>query len=118
MDPTEPSSKHSAPRTIVITNESFAYGNIEAWMNIIRSYMEVHPRHSVTLLYEDEPIQNVTALFKMERPVNREGFKVMVSAPDEDLRHVSKLYRLLVEGAGPDYSKFLQREIHRTLRLF
>ena len=118
MEPGYTPPKESPPRRIVIENDAFGYSNLEAWLNIIRSYKELHPRHQVILRYHGEAVQNVMYLFKLGKPVDHNGFEVSVAAPDEDFQHVAKLYRLLVEGAGPDYGKFIVREVHRTLKLF
>lgn len=118
MERTSTRATQTAPRRIVITADHFAYANIEAWMNIIRSYKQVHPNHEVTLLYQGEPTKNVQYLFRLNKPVNRDGFELVVGAPAEEQKDVAKLYRLLVEGAGADYQKFLDRELYRTLKLF
>ncbi len=118
MERTSTRATQTAPRRIVITVDHFAYANIEAWMNIIRSYKAVHPNHEVTLMYEGEAAKNVQYLFKLGRPVNRDGFELVVGAPADEHKDVAKLYRLLVEGAGPDFEKFLNRELYRTLKLF
>lgn len=118
MEPTSPSKKQSAPRKIEIRNDHFGFVNIEAWLNIIRSYKALHPRHEVTILYEGETLQNKISLFKLERPVNMDGFFLVVSADDQDLVHVPKLHRLLVEGGSPKCDKFIQRELHQILDLF
>ena len=118
MEPSATPVKQSAPRRIVVTNDHFQFGNIEAWINIIRSYKETNPDHVVTILYNDEPIRNITSLFKMPRPIRRDAFQLVVSANDQNLDAVPKLYRLLVEGAGPDFRKFLLRDIHQVLKLF
>ena len=118
MEGTSNRATQTAPRRIVITVDHFAFANIEAWMNIIRSYKAVYPNHQVTLLYQGEPARNVQYLFRLGRPVNRDGFELVVGAPADEQKDVAKLYRLLVEGAGPDYEKFLDRELYRTLKLF
>ena len=108
----------SPPRKIEIDNEAFGYGNIEAWANIIRSYRELHPQHHVLLLYHSQPVANLTALFKLGKEVDRDAFQLSVAAQDKDFQHLNKLHRLLVEGAGPDFQKFLVPELHRVLKLF
>jgi len=118
MEPQDTPPVQSPPRKIVIDNEAFGYGNIEAWANIIRSYREQHPQHLVLLLYHSEPVVNLTMLFKMGKPVDRDAFQLSVAARDQDFRHLAKLHRLLVEGAGPDFQKFLVPELHRVLKLF
>jgi hypothetical protein len=106
------------PRAIVVTNKALAYGNIEAWINIIESYRRRHPEHRVSILYEGEPVNNLVSLFKMQRGSSDDAFKLVVAAPDKNLKDVPKLYRLLVEGAGPDYERFIQKEAFKVLTLF
>ena len=107
----------TAPRTIVISNEELVHGNIEAWMNIIASYKERHPEHAVVIHYEGEPVNNLQTLFRKEQP-NKEAFQLVVEAPDGFLKDVPKLFRLLVEGAGPNYRRFIEKELHKVLELF
>jgi len=107
-----------APRDIVISNPEFTNGNVEAWINIIDSYREVHPDHHVIILYEGEIVNNMISLFKLEGPPNRQGFQMTVRAPDGNWKDVAKLYRLLVEGASPNFHKFIGKEMYRVLKLF
>lgn len=107
----------TAPRTIVVTNDELVHGNIEAWMNIIASYAERHPEHVVLIYYEGEPVNNLQTLFRKESP-NKEAFQLVVETPDGFLKDVPKLFRLLVEGAGPNYGRFIQKELHKVLDLF
>lgn len=118
MEPTESPKASSKPRTIVISDDHFGFANMEAWLNIIRSYQAKHPRHQVHLSYEGEEIRNLKYLFKMERPVSPTGFKCYISTVDQNLKDFPKLIRLLVEGAGPNHGTFLTRELNRVLNLF
>lgn len=108
----------TAPRDIVITNPNFEYGNVEAWINVIESYRQSHPDHEVVILYEGVAVQNMISLFKMETEPNRQGFQMMVKAPDSNWKDVAKLYRLLVEGASPNFRKFIGKEMYQVLKLF
>lgn len=118
MTDAEQTSHQTAPRDIVITNSELVYGNIEAWMNIIESYQESHPHHHVEILYEGEPVHNMRTLFKFDTPPNRNAFQLVVKAPDANWKDVPKLYRFLVEGASPNYHRFIQKEMYQVLRLF
>jgi len=106
------------PRKLTIANDHFSYANVEAWLNIIRSYMALHPRHEVIIHYEGETIQNNLNLFKLERPINEDGFEMTVHVNDGDETHVTKLFRLLVEGGGPNHNQFIRKELHQILDLF
>ena len=115
---TEKTVNKTAPREIVVTNSVLEYGNIEAWTNIIASYQQRHPEHQVIILYEGEPVSSVVSLFKLGKNLNPHGFQMAVAAADTEWKDVPKLYRYLVEASGPGFGKFLQREIHRVLKLF
>ena len=106
------------PREIVITNDALEFGNIEAWSNVIASYGQKHPDHQVIILYEGEVVHSVITLFKRSPNLNTHGFKLVVAAPDSNWKDVPKLYRYLVEGAGPNFNRFIHREIHQVLKLF
>ena len=118
MESIEVPPKQSPRRRIVIDNEAFGMGNVEAWANIIRSYKALHPEHHVLLFYEGLQVSSMTYLFKLGRPVNRGHFEMSVAAPDQNFAHLPKLYRLLVEGASAEYQQFIVPELHRTLKLF
>ncbi len=107
----------TAPRTIVISNAELVHGNIEAWMNIIASYRERHAAHNVVIIYEGEPVNNLQTLFR-KGPPNKEAFQLVVEAPDGYLKDVPKLFRLLVEGAGANYRRYIEKELHKVLDLF
>ena len=108
----------TAPRDIVVTNRDFTYANVEAWKNIIESYLQNHPEHDVAILYEGKTLANLIALCKMEAQPNRHGFQMVVTAPDKNLKDVPKLYRFLVEGAGPNFARFIEKEMYQVLKLF
>ena len=117
-EPTEKPIHQTVPREIVVTNSTLEYGNIEAWTNIIASYRQQHPDHEVVILYEGDKVHNVVSLFKKGGALNPQGFQMAVAAPDANWKDVPKLYRYLVEGAGPSYTKFIQKEIYQVLNLF
>lgn len=118
MEPFYTPPPHSPLRRIVIENEAFSFGNFEAWGNIIRSYEQAHPGHRVLLVYQGEPVQSLTYLFKLGKSLDLGAFEVAVAGEDRDFRDAGKLLRLLVEASGPGYERFIIREIHRTLKLF
>ena len=105
-------------RKIPVEHPDFGFGNVEAWANILRSYRAAFPTHEVTLYYESKPVQNLTYLFKLGHAVDRAKFELAVAATEETRKPVAKLVRLLIEGAGPNYARFLGRELHQTLDLF
>jgi hypothetical protein len=114
----EKPSFRTVPREIVVTNRALEYGNIEAWSNIISSYRQLHPDHEVTILYEGEPVNSILSLYKLGDSVNLMGFQLVVSAPDASWKDVPKLYRHLVEGASVHFQKYIEKDLHRVLKLF
>lgn len=107
----------STPRTIPISN-ILEFGNIEAWMNIIQSYKAAHPGHTVSILYQDQTVLNLVRLYRLRDSLSHDEFQLLVRAPDDDRKDVKKLFRLMVEGAGPNYKAFINKELYRVLTLF
>lgn len=118
MEPSEKPTQQTAPRDIVITNDSLDYGNIEAWTNVIASYTQKHPDHNVLIFYEGEQVMSMVSLFKKDIELNRHAFQMAVSATDGNWRDVPKLYRYLVEGASANFQQFIEKELHQVLKLF
>ena len=87
VEPSEPVVNQTVPREIVITNASVEFGNIEAWTNVIASYVQKHPEHEVVILYEGDRVNSMIALFKRAEKLNRNGFKMVVAAPDSAQLH-------------------------------
>lgn len=110
--------RETAPRDLVITNSSIEYGNIEAWINIIESYQANHPEHEVVILYEGDPINNMTSLYKLEDNPNLHGFQMLVRSSDTEFKDIPKLYRFLVEGASANFQRYIKKEMYKTLNLF
>jgi len=114
----ERSASQRGPRPLPVTNAELEFGNVEAWINVIRSYLAKHPGHKVVLLYDGEPVANLLSLYRMRHEISRDRFALQVEAPADERGDVAKLFRLLVEAAGPDYRRYLQKELHRVLTLF
>ena len=118
MSETEIISQTTAPRDIIITNRGLENGNVEAWINIIQSYKAAHPEHDVVIFYEGTAVNNMISLFKMDKAPNLNGFQMVVTARDGNLKNVPKLYRFLVEGASPRFERFLNKDMYQVLKLF
>ena len=118
VETTDNETSQTVPREIVITNQALEFGNIEAWTSVIASYNQKHPDHEVVIIYEGQRVNSMIALYKKIEKLNRNGFEMVVAAPDENWSDVPKLYRYLVEGAGPNYRKFIEKELHTVLKLF
>lgn len=102
--------------SVVVTNELFHNGNVEAWKRIIDSYKSKHPGLDVLIWYENERINDINALFKWGKV--KHGVPILVSVVGDDIKDVSKLQRYLYEGASPRFEMFLKGGPDQTLDLF
>ena len=102
--------------SVVVGNELFHNGNVEAWKRIIRSYHEKHPESRVLLYYEGEMILNIDGLFKWGKV--KHGHSIQFAVTGKDIRDLAKLRRYLIRGAGADFDVFLHGSPGAVLRLF
>ncbi|MFP4638430.1 MAG: hypothetical protein ACLFM6_08315, partial [Spirochaetaceae bacterium] len=102
--------------SVLVTNELFHNGNVEAWKKIIESYKAKYPDLDVLIWYENERINDLNSLFKWGKV--KHGTPIMFSVVGEDIKGVSKLQRYLYEGASPRFEAFLKGGVGRTLDLF
>jgi hypothetical protein len=115
--PASGAKRRITPRySVVVTNELFHNGNVEAWKKIIQSYRTKYPELDVLIWYENERINDINALFKWGKV--KHGVPILFSVSGADIRDVSKLQRYLYEGASPRFEVFLKGEFDRTLDLF
>jgi hypothetical protein len=111
------SRKNITPRySVVVTNELFHNGNVEAWKKIITSYKNKYPGLDVLVWYENERINDINSLFKWGKV--KHGVPIMFSAAGDEIRDVRKLQRYLYEGASPRFEAFLKGGIDQVLDLF
>jgi hypothetical protein len=117
-DAGEPGKKRRmTPRySVVVTNELFHNGNVEAWKRIIASYRQKYPALDVLIWYDNERINDINALFKWGKV--KHGTPILVSVVGDDMKDVSKLQRYLFEGASPRFEMFLKGGIDQPLDLF
>jgi len=109
--------KRLTPRySVVVTNELFHNGNVEAWKKIIDSYRSKYEGLDILVWYENERINDINALFKWGKV--KHGTPIMFSVAGDNIRDVSKLQRYLFEGASPRFEAFLRGGVDRTLDLF
>jgi len=101
---------------VVVTNELFHNGNVEAWKKIIASYQNKYSGLDVLIWYENERINDINSLFKWGKV--KHGTPIMFSVAGEEIRDVRKLQRYLYEGASPRFEAFLKGGIDRVLDLF
>lgn len=110
-------NRRITPRySVVVSNELFHNGNVEAWKRIVESYKAKYPGLDVLIWYEDERINDINALFKWGKV--KHGMPIMVSVVGEAIKDVSKLQRYLYEGASPRFEVFLRGGVDRILDLF
>jgi hypothetical protein len=109
--------RNITPRySVVVTNELFHNGNVEAWKKIIASYNAKHPVLDVLIWYENERINDINSLFKWGKV--KHGVPIMFSVAGDEIKEVRKLQRYLYEGASPRFEAFLKGGIDRVLDLF
>ena len=110
-------TRRMTPRySVLVTNELFHNGNVEAWKKIIESYQDKYPGLDVLIWYEQERINDINALFKWGKV--KHGTPILVSVVGENIQDVRKLQRYLFEGASPRFEAFLKGGVDRTLDLF
>lgn len=111
------SRKNITPRySVVVTNELFHNGNVEAWKKIITSYRTKYPGLDVLVWYENERINDINSLFKWGKV--KHGVPIMFSVAGDEIREVRKLQRYLYEGASPRFEAFLKGGLDQVLDLF
>ncbi len=101
---------------IVVANELFHNGNVEAWKKIITSYEYSHPDLKVFVYYDGEQIHDLNTLFKWGKV--KRGTAIMISVGGDNIRNVSKLQKYLRQGASNMFEAFLKGHPHQVLKLF
>jgi hypothetical protein len=79
--------------SVVVSNELFHNGNVEAWKRIIASYNAKYPALQVFIYYEGERILDINALFKWGKV--KHGSAIMFAVSGNDIKDVAKLQRYL-----------------------
>jgi hypothetical protein len=102
--------------SVVVTNELFHNGNVEAWKRIIASYNAKYPELRVYIYYEGERIIDINSLFKWGKV--KHGSSIQFAVAGSDIKDVAKLQRYLVQGASPQFEAFLRGPINNVLKLF
>jgi hypothetical protein len=101
---------------VIVTNEVFHNGNVEAWKKIIDSYTTAYAGTEILVWYEDEKINDINALFKWGKV--KHGCPIMFSVAGDDIKDVSKLKKYLFEGASSRFEAFLRGAVGSVLDLF
>lgn len=121
--PKEPAPQKSGGRkrmtpqySVVVSNELFHNGNVEAWKKIITSYRTKYPGLDVLVWYESERINDLNSLFKWGKV--KHGVPILFSVAGDEIKDVRKLQRYLYEGASPRFEAFLKGGYDQILDLF
>ena len=111
------SPKKMTPRyAVVVQNELFHNGNVEAWKKIIASYNAKHPNLDVYIYYEGERIQDINSLFKWGKV--KHGTAIEFAVAGDQIQDVAKLQRYLAQGASQMFEAFLKGPVNSVLKLF
>jgi len=110
------SSKMTPRYAVVVSNELFHNGNVEAWKKIIASYTAKHPGLTVYIYYDGERILDINSLFKWGKV--KHGTAIEFAVGGNDIKDVAKLQRYLFQGASQMYEAFLRGPVHSVLKLF
>ena len=108
--------KMSPMISVVVTNELFHNGNVEAWKRIIDSYTTKYPDLQIWVYYEGEKITDINALFKWGKV--KHGSCIQFVVVGEEIKDVPKLKRYFTQGASPMFEAFLQGAPGAVLNLF
>ena len=112
----KPGSRMTPMYAVLVTNELFHNGNVEAWKRIIESYKAKHPDLDVLVYYDSERITNLNALFKWGKV--KHGSVIQFAIAGENICDVAKLQRYLAQGASNMFEAFLRGPVNGVLPLF
>jgi hypothetical protein len=101
---------------VVVSNELFHNGNVEAWKKILESYEVKYPDLKVHVMFGGEVINDINSLFKWGKVKHGDSIYFQVSG--ENILGVSKLQKYLYEGASQRYEQFLKLGVGRVLNIF
>jgi hypothetical protein len=102
--------------SVVVQNELFHNGNVEAWKRIVASYNAKYPDLQVYIYYEGERILDINSLFKWGKV--KHGSAIQFAVAGSDIKDVAKLQRYLIQGASHQFEAFLHGPVNNVLRLF
>jgi hypothetical protein len=109
-------SKMTPRYAVVVQNELFHNGNVEAWKRIIASYKAKHPNLEVFIYYEMERILDINSLFKWGKV--KHGSAIEFAVAGNEIQDVAKLQRYLAQGASHQFEAFLHGPVNSVLKLF
>jgi hypothetical protein len=102
--------------SVVVQNELFHNGNVEAWKKIIASYKAKYPELEVYIYYDGERILDINSLFKWGKV--KHGSAINFAVSGNDIKDVAKLQRYLAQGASHLFEAFLHGPVNNVLKLF
>jgi hypothetical protein len=102
--------------SVVVQNELFHNGNVEAWKRIISSYNAKYSELQVYIYYEGERILDINSLFKWGKV--KHGSAIQFAVAGNEIKDVAKLQRYLVQGASHQFEAFLHGPVSSVLKLF
>ena len=108
--------KMSTLVSVIVSNELFHNGNVEAWKRIIASYCAKYQNARVVIFYEGEHIANINTLFKWGKV--KHGSSIQFAVISDVHKDLSKLSKYLKEGASPRFEAFLHGTPDSILPLF
>lgn len=111
-----PRARMTPMYSVVVQNELFHNGNVEAWKRIIESYKTKHPNLEVYIYYDNERILNINSLFKWGKV--KHGSTIQFAVAGADIMDVAKLQRYLNQGASHMFESFLHGPVSTVLKLF
>jgi hypothetical protein len=110
------SAKMTPRYAVVVKNELFHNGNVEAWKKIVASYKAKHPNLEVYIYYEGERILDINSLFKWGKV--KHGTSIEFAVAGNEIQDVAKLQRYLAQGASQMFEAFLRGPVNSVLKLF
>ena len=102
--------------SVVVSNELFHNGNVEAWKRIVASYNDKYPELQVYIYYDGERILDINSLFKWGKV--KHGSSIQFAVAGNEIKDVAKLQRYLVQGASNEFEAFLHGSVSSVLKLF
>ena len=101
---------------VVVRNELFHNGNVEAWKRIVASYSNAYPSLQVYVYYDGERILDLNTLFKWGKV--KHGSAIEFAVAGNEIKDVAKLQRYLAQGASHQFEAFLKGPVNNVLKLF
>lgn len=102
--------------SVVVSNELFHNGNVEAFKRIIRSYNARYPNAEVMIFYDGEKIVDINTLFKWGKV--KHGSSIQFAVAADEIKDLAKLSKYFREGASPRFESFLHGSPDTVLNLF